>query len=119
MKGVVLALGGGVAAALGIAAAWELKQGRGIDAESVQRAVSSAKEAAEAISEIDINTARREQFMALPGVTGEVADRIIDNRPYRNRLELVSRLVVPEEIYNSIKHALHVDGSNEAVKVAS
>lgn len=113
------ALAGGVAAALGIAAAWELKQGRGIDTERIQRAVSSVKDAAQAISEIDINSASREQIMALPGLNDEVADRIIDNRPYRNKLDLLSRLVVTEPVYDGIKHLLHVDGSEEPVKIAS
>ena len=119
MKGSLAALAGGIAAAFGIAAVWEVKHGRGINAEGVQRAVRSVREAAQAVTEIDINGASREQLMALPGLTGELAERIIDNRPYRNKLDLLSRLVVPQEIYDSIKHALHVDGSDEAVKVAS
>jgi DNA uptake protein ComE-like DNA-binding protein len=119
MKGSFAALAGGVAAALGVAAAWELKQGRGINTKGIQRAVTSVKEAAQAISEVDINGVGREQLMALPGVTGELADRIIDNRPYRNKLDLLSRLVIPEDVYDSIKHSLHVEDSDEPVKIAS
>jgi DNA uptake protein ComE-like DNA-binding protein len=119
MKGSFAALAGGVAAAVGIAAAWELKHGRGINTEGIQRAVQSVKEAAQAVTEIDINGAGREQLIALPGMTEEMADRIIDNRPYRNKLDLLSRLVVTQDIYDGIKHLLHVDGSNEAVKIAS
>jgi DNA uptake protein ComE-like DNA-binding protein len=119
MKGSLAALAGGVAAALGIAAAWELKQGRGINTEKLQRAVTSAKQAARAVTAININSASREQLAALPGISAEMAERIIDNRPYRNKLDLLSRLIVSEDVYNSIKHLLHVDGSNEAVKIAS
>jgi DNA uptake protein ComE-like DNA-binding protein len=118
MKGSLAVFAGGVAAALGIAAAWEAKQGRGVSTGRIRQAARSVKQAARAVSEIDINSATRDQLTGLPGLTGELADRIIENRPYRNKLELLSRLVVPEEIYNSIKHALHVNGSNEAVKVA-
>ena len=118
MKGTFAALAGGVAAAFGITAAWELKQGRGINAEKLRRAVRSAKATAQAVTEIDINTARREQLAALPGVSGELADRIMDNRPYRHKLELLSRLIVSEEVYNSIKRRLQVNGSNDAVKTA-
>jgi DNA uptake protein ComE-like DNA-binding protein len=119
MKGTFAALAGGVAAALGIAAAWELKQGRGINTEKLRRAVAGVKHTAQAVTEIDINTARREQLAALPGVSGELADRIMDNRPYRNKLDLLSRLIVSGDVYNSIKRRLHVDGSNDAVKTAS
>ena len=118
MKGTFAALAGGVVAALGVAAAWELKQGRGIKTEKLQRAVTSAKKTVKAVTEIDINTARREQLAALPGVSGELADRIMDNRPYRNKLELLSRLIVNEDVYNSIKRRLQVSGSNDAVKTA-
>ncbi|HKD92918.1 MAG TPA: helix-hairpin-helix domain-containing protein [Terriglobales bacterium] len=119
MKGTFAALAGGVATALGFAAAWELKQGRGINREKLRRAVAGAKDTAQAVTEIDINTARREQLAALPGVSGELADRIMDNRPYRNKLDLLSRLIVSGDVYNSIKRRLHVDGSNDAVKTAS
>jgi len=117
MKGTFAALAGGVVAALGIAAAWELK--RGIKTEKLRRAVAGAKHTAQAVTEIEINTARREQLAALPGVSGELADRIMDNRPYRNKLDLLSRLIVSGDVYNSIKRRLHVDGSDDAVKTAS
>ena len=54
MKGTFAALAGGVVAALGIAAAWELK--RGIKTEKLRRAVAGAKDTAQAVTEIDINT---------------------------------------------------------------
>ncbi|HZU22826.1 MAG TPA: helix-hairpin-helix domain-containing protein [Terriglobales bacterium] len=119
MKGSLAALATGVAAALGIAAAWELKHSSAIDTGKIKQAAGSIKAAAEAVSSIDINTAGREQFMALPGMSDELVDRILDNRPYRNRLDLLSRLVVPESVYESIKDLLHVDGSDEAVKIAA
>ena len=119
MKGLISALAGGMAAAVGIAAAWEIKRGSGFRKQAIGRAARSAAEAARAIAAIDINSATREQFMGLPGVSEEAAERIIENRPYRNRLDLLSRLIVGEDLYNAIKHRLHVDGAQDPVKVAS
>lgn len=118
MKASIGALLGGVAVAFGVAAAWELKQGR-MNMQPIQSAVTSAADAAQAINEIDINTATREQFMALPGMNGEIADRILDNRPYRSKLDLLSRLVIPQALYHDIKHLLHVERGNQTVKIAS
>ncbi len=57
---------------------------------------------------LDLNTASRERLAGLPGVGPELADRIIENRPYRNKLDLVSRMVVPENIYAAIKRRIGV-----------
>ncbi len=57
---------------------------------------------------LDLNTASRERLAGLPGVGPELADRIIENRPYRSKLDLVSRMVVPENIYAGIKHRIGV-----------
>ncbi len=57
---------------------------------------------------LDLNTASRDQLARLPDVGPELADRIIENRPYRNKLDLVSRMVVPENIYEQVKHRIGV-----------
>jgi len=69
---------------------------------------------------IDLNEATIEQLLLLPGLDRELAERIIENRPYRNKLDLLSRLVVPEETYVAIKHLVYVppEAANEPVKVA-
>lgn len=119
MKSSLAALFGGVAAAFGAAAWWEWRSGRKINTEPIQRTVESVTETAHAIAAIDINTVGREQLMSLPGMSDEIADRIIENRPYRNKLDLVARLIVPQDVYDGLKHALHVRGANDGVKVAA
>lgn len=67
---------------------------------------------------VDINTATREQLMSLGIVESLTLDRLIENRPYRNKLELLSRLLVSEDLYNQIKHDIVIRQAREAIKVA-
>src|SRR5690242_14582882 len=46
------------------------------------------------------------------------ADRVIENRHYRSKLELVSRLVLPEGEYAAIRDRIVVGGSRDPIKVA-
>lgn len=66
---------------------------------------------------VDINEASVDELVSL-GLDRGIADRIIENRPYRSRLELVSRVMLPNEVYNSIKDRVSIARSSEPVKVA-
>jgi len=52
---------------------------------------------------LDLNTATREQLIAFPGIGSAYADKIITNRPFKQRSELVSRKIMPSGAYLSIK----------------
>src|ERR1700712_2045213 len=43
---------------------------------------------------VDINSATKDTLQALPGVTATMAEHIINNRPYKNRPDLVHRHIV-------------------------
>jgi predicted DNA-binding helix-hairpin-helix protein len=55
---------------------------------------------------LNINDASQEELMRVLGVDAEVAERIVEHRPYPSKLDLLGRMVVPEEIYKSIKNRI-------------
>jgi DNA uptake protein ComE-like DNA-binding protein len=66
---------------------------------------------------LDLNTAGHEEFVRL-GLDGEITDRIVENRPYRNKLDLLSRMVIPEQAYEVIRDHVGVARATEPIKVA-
>ena len=67
---------------------------------------------------VHLNEASREELQQLGIEDPAVLDRIIEHRPYRNKMDLLARMVVPENIYNEIKHRIDVERPNDGVKVA-
>ena len=65
-------------------------------------ALAQSRAAAPASSLIDLNSASRDDLMSLDGI-GEVrADAIIRARPFRAKIELVERRLIPEALYDKI-----------------
>ena len=59
-----------------------------------------------AAGQVDINTATESQLKAIPGIGDVYAKRIVQNRPYRSKDQLVSKGVLPQGVYDKIKSHL-------------
>jgi hypothetical protein len=55
----------------------------------------------------DINHASPEELRTIDGLADYV-DRILDERPFNSKIDLLERMVVPDLIYNQIKHRITV-----------
>jgi competence protein ComEA len=73
---------------------------RGVAAE---KAAAPEKKAPEKKEPLDINSATEKQLKELPGIGDALAEKIIKNRPYKRKDELVQKKIVPESTYDKIK----------------
>ena len=69
-------------------------------AKATPAATTGATKAADLI---DINSATEAQLSSLPGIAKARSEAIIKGRPYKGKDDLVSKKIIPENVYNDIK----------------
>ena len=74
----------------------------GAQAKKEAPAQKSTQKSAEKTQLIDINSASKDELKALQGVGDVTAQKIIDNRPYKNKTQLVSKKIVSQSVYDKI-----------------
>lgn len=61
---------------------------------------------ASAADKLDINTATKDQLKALPGIDDVYSQKIIDGRPYRTKLDLVHKKIIPQATYEKVRELI-------------
>ena len=64
---------------------------------------AAAPTAAKQADLLDINSATEAQLTTLPGIAKARSEAIIKGRPYKGKDELLSKKILPENVYNDVK----------------
>lgn len=118
MKGAVASFAAGVGIAVAGAWMWDSRRQAGkVRQLEPERRVADQPGHFQPEETVDLNAAAPEDLRRL-GLDDAQVDRLVEHRPYRNKLDLVSQLVLPRDAYDRIRHFVFVNGDHEPVKIA-
>ena len=80
--------------------------GLSADAKAPSKTEKAAGAGKTASDLLDINSASVEQLQALPGIGEAYSKKIVENRPYKGKDELVRKKVIPQATYDKIKEQI-------------
>lgn len=63
---------------------------------------------------VDLNNASLEELKTLPTVNDEYAKKIIANRPYKSKGELVTKAGLPEGVYQAVRYRVEMQKPRKA-----
>jgi DNA uptake protein ComE-like DNA-binding protein len=63
---------------------------------------------------IDINSASADDMQQLPGIGEALSKKIVENRPYKRKDELVQKKIIPQATYDKIKD--HIIAKQDTAK---
>lgn len=67
---------------------------------------------------LDLNACSIQDLLNIGGLEEDWASRIVESRPYRNKMDLLSRMVVPIDVFNAISERVSIAKPDEGVKIA-
>jgi DNA uptake protein ComE-like DNA-binding protein len=101
MKRILIALAAALALTFACAAQTATKK-----AEARKSAPAAQAAQTQKAELIDINTATPEQLKTIPGIGDAYAAKIVEGRPYKSKLELVQKKILPKGVYDKVKNQI-------------
>jgi competence protein ComEA len=111
---VMLMASFGYAQAAGAASASDQSSKTSSKSKNSSSSATTGKTSASA--KVDINSARKDQRDALPGIGDAYAQKIVDGRPYNAKNDLVRKKIIPQSTYDGIKDQIiaHREGNRNS-----
>jgi hypothetical protein len=67
---------------------------------------------------LDLNACSFQDLLSIRGLDPTWVTRIVESRPYRSKMDLLSRMVVPMDIFTIISGRIRIGDPDEDVKIA-